>query len=105
MLTKDDLWNRLLAALARECGLTETESHPPSLRVKQGKRNIVYLTPGEKCFTASFALGARAVEAAKQIVNLDGARKYAEGTAVRIQVKKLADVDLVAKLAAIKMKN
>ena len=105
MLTKDELWNRLLASLAGECGLTESEVTPKSLRVKKGKRNIVYLVPGDKTFTAAFALGAKAVEEAKAFMNLDGARKYAEGTAVRIEVKKLADVALVTKLAAIKLRN
>ncbi|HTP89318.1 MAG TPA: DUF3788 family protein [Bryobacteraceae bacterium] len=105
MLSKDELWNRLLADLASECGLTETEVHPKALRVKKGKRNIVYLVPGDKTFTAAFALGAKAVEEAKRLMNLDDAPKYPEGTAVRIIVKTLADVALVTKLAAIKMKN
>src|SRR5512140_1203799 len=36
-----------------------------SLRLKQGKRAIVYLTPLEGCFRASFALGEKAVAAAQ----------------------------------------
>ncbi len=103
------LWDRLLAGLARECNLTETEWNSSStkagwaLRVKQGKRNIVYLSPGRGCLMASFALGDKAVQAAREIVNLDGARKYAEGTAVRVDVESPADVTLVVKLAAIKL--
>ena len=105
MLTKDELWNRLLANLADECGLTETEAHPNALRVKHGKRNIVYLVPQGRTFTAAFALGAKAVGEAKSLINLDGARKYPEGTAVRIEVKKLSDIALVTKIASIKMRN
>ncbi|MGA2184851.1 MAG: DUF3788 domain-containing protein [Bryobacteraceae bacterium] len=105
------LWDRLLAGLARECSLTEAEwnSYSPkagwALRMKQGKRNIVYLSPGRGCFMASFALGDKAVRAARAIVNLDAARKYAEGTAVRIDVKSPADVAIVTKLAGIKLKH
>jgi hypothetical protein len=104
------LWDRLLADLAGECDLTEMEwnSYSPkagwALRVKKAKRNIVYLSPGRGAFMASFALGEKAVQAAREIVNLDGARKYAEGTAVRIDVKTAADVAIVTKLAAIKLK-
>ena len=105
------LWDRLLAGLARECDLTEMEwnSYSPkagwALRLKQGKRNIVYLSPGRGCFMASFALGDKAVQEARAIVNLDAARKYAEGTAVRIDVKTPADVAIVTKLAGIKLKH
>ena len=105
-----ELWDRLLADLARECDLTETEwnSYSPkagwALRVKKGKRNIVYLSPGRGGFMASFALGDKAAQAARKIVNLDGARKYAEGAAVRIDVKSAAGVAVVVKLAAIKLK-
>jgi hypothetical protein len=104
------LWDRLLAGLAQECDLTETEwnSYSPkagwALRVKQGKRNIAYLSPGRGYFMASFVLGDKAAQAAREIANLDGARKYAEGTAVRIDVKSPADVTVVVKLAAIKLK-
>jgi Protein of unknown function (DUF3788) len=110
------LWDGLLAGLARDCGLNETEwnSYSPkagwSLRVKRGKRNIVYLSPGHGCFMASFALGDKAVEAARAsrlpqrvIAILDAAKRYAEGTAVRLDVNSPADVAVVVKLAAIKL--
>jgi hypothetical protein len=112
------LWDRLLADLARACNLTDCEWNSYSrkagwsLRVKQGKRNIVYLSPGCGCFMASFALGDKAVQAARAsglprpaIAIIDAARRYAEGTAVRIDVKTPGDVAIVTRLAAIKLKH
>jgi hypothetical protein len=59
---------------------------------------------------ASFALGDKAVQAARDsgltaraITLIDAARRYAEGTAVRIDVKTPADVAIVTKLAGIKL--
>ena len=61
---------------------------------------------------ASFALGEKAMKAARaagfspQVQKiLQEARRYAEGTAVRIQVGTDDDVALVTKLAAIKLAN
>jgi hypothetical protein len=102
------LWNKLLAALP-QCEGHEWKSYspkvPPSLRLKHGKRVIVYLLPGSGTFRASFALGGRAMEAARaaKLPGLDGAKKYAEGTAIRIDVKTAKDVDLVCRFAAIKL--
>jgi hypothetical protein len=63
-------------------------------------------------FLASFALGERAAQAAcrsglpEQVVKIiDGAGKYAEGTAVRLEVKTPGDVDIVERLAAVKLDN
>jgi hypothetical protein len=110
------LWDRLLADLARERDLTDGEWNSYSrkagwsLRLRRGKRNIVYLSPGRGCFMASFALGDKAVQAARDsglparaIAIIDAARRYAEGTAVRIDVKTPADVAMVTKLAGIKL--
>lgn len=112
------VWDRLLAELAQECGLVEREwnSYSPkagwSLRLKRGGRNIVYLTPGHGCFMASFALGDKAVAVAhesklpKAVLQIIGsARRYAEGTAVRMEVGGPRDIAAVKKLAAIKLEN
>ena len=112
------LWQELITALKKDCGLQDREwhSHSPkagwSLRLQDKKRNIVYLTPGRGGFMASFALGekamqlARTSEFASQILKiLQDAKRYAEGSAVRIDVKSSRDVAAVAKLAAIKMAN
>jgi hypothetical protein len=109
-------WDQLVAALAADCDVEEWKSYSPkagwTLRLLRGKRAIVYLSPGKGDFTASFALGDRAIEAAHS-AGLPGkimriireARKYAEGTGVRIDVKTARDVPAVCKLAAIKLAN
>ena len=60
----------------------------------------------------SFALGDRAVEQAlatkfpeKVLKLIREARRYAEGTAVRLEVKSHADLATILKLATIKMEN
>lgn len=106
------LWESLLARLESECGAGKREWHqyakkaPPSLRVKKGERTIVYLLPGDDGFQASFALGARALELVREAGYgglLEGARKYAEGTAVRLQVREEADVLAVLAIAHAKI--
>jgi uncharacterized protein DUF3788 len=110
-------WRQLLTNL-KGAGIEDQEwsSYSPkagwSLRLKHGGRNIVYLSPSQGAFMASFALGERAVKAARagnfspQVVKiLKEAKHYAEGTAVRIEVKTPEDVAVVTKLAAIKLAN
>ena len=83
-----------------------------SLRLRQKKRTIMYLTPCKGYFIAGFALGEKAVRAASEagldqstLSLIDSARKYAEGRAVRIEVRRKRDRDQVLRLAAIKMEN
>jgi hypothetical protein len=83
-----------------------------SLQLKQKKRTILYMTPMNGHFLAGFALGARAVRAAYEsdspdslLSIIDSATKYAEGKAVRIEVRTKNDLDNTEKLAAIKMSN
>jgi len=83
-----------------------------SLKLRQKKRTIMYLTPCKGYFIAGFALGEKAVRAAHKagldqstLSLIDGARKYAEGRAVRIEVRRKRDRDQVIKMAAIKMEN
>jgi hypothetical protein len=109
------LWDELVSGLAREYKLAvEWNSYSKkagwSLRLKRGERNIVYLAPFRGCFRASFALGDKAVAAAresglpKRVVKIIGeAKKYAEGTAVRVDVNGPEDVAVVKTLAAIKL--
>lgn len=112
------LWDRLLAGLTeqRHIAIQEWHSYSPkagwSLRLKRDKRTILYLSPCHGCFRASFALGGKAVEAARAsglpqpvIRIIDSARRYAEGTGVRIDVNGPADIAVVLKLAAIKLAN
>lgn len=111
-------WDRLLTTLAKQydSGVQEWSSYSRkagwSLKVKHKERTILYLTPSRGCFMASFALGEKAVDAARnadlpsRAVNvIKQAKKYAEGTAVRIEVHGTKDLAVVEKLAAIKLKN
>lgn len=82
------------------------------LRVKSEKRTILYLTPCEGYFLASFALGEKAVKAAHEsnlpatvLQIIDTAKKYAEGRGVRLEVKSAGDVRNIEKIAIIKMAN
>jgi len=112
------IWDRLLAGLAERHNIVTREwnSYSPkagwSLRLKRDKRTILYLSPCRGCFRASFALGGKAVEAARAsglppsvIRIIDSAKRYAEGTGVRIDVNGPEDIAVVEKLAAIKLAN
>ena len=111
------LWNQLLADLAGQYQLDwEWHQYSPkagwSARVKTDKRNIAYLSPSTGAFMASFALSDKAIAAvregrfSKKILHIiDSAKKYAEGTAVRLDVKTSADTAAVLKLAGIKLSH
>ena len=111
------LWNQLVAELTADHKLTrEWNSYSIkagwSLRLKHEQRNILYLSPSRGGFMASFALGDKAIQAARasdlpsQVLKaIVGARKYAEGTAVRIEVKGTEDLAAVKKLVEIKLAN
>lgn len=82
------------------------------LRLKGEKRAVLYMTPCEGYFLASFALGEKAVAAAHAaklpdpvLEVIDRAPKYAEGRGVRLEVQTSKGVDSIKKLAAIKMAN
>lgn len=110
------LWDKLLGELAAEHNLTVQEWNSYSrkagwsLQLKLKDRNILYLTPCQGCFFVSFALGDKAVKAARQsglppsvIKTINEARRYAEGTAVRLEIKKAKDIEPVTKLTGIKL--
>lgn len=112
------VWDQLLTELANEHGvdLQEWNSYSPkagwALRVKRLKRNILYLSPCRGCFTVSFALGDKAVQVARRstlpprvIKIIDEAKRYAEGTAVRINVRGSKDIAVIKQLARIKLEN
>ncbi|HTS62344.1 MAG TPA: DUF3788 family protein [Candidatus Acidoferrales bacterium] len=111
-------WDELIASLARDHGIHPEpwNSYSPkagwSLALARAGRRIVYLSPFTGAFRASFALSDKAVAAAKKsalprpvIRLIAGARRYAEGTAVRIEVHKAEDLAAVTALAAIKLGN
>ncbi len=112
------LWNRLLAKLHAEKLIDSEEWNSYSrkagwsLKLKQGGRTIVYLSPGNGCFRASFVLGDRAVKAvlaaklpADVVKIVRQAKHYAEGSAVRIEVRAAKDLDVVKTLATAKLAN
>ena len=83
-----------------------------SLRVLHKDRVIVYLTPQKNQFLASFALGEKAVAAARAaklsaavLSAIDDAPRYAEGRGVRIPVRGSRQVTTLARLAQIKRDN
>lgn len=112
------LWDQLLAGLTERCKIDVQEWNSYSrkagwsLRLQHKRRNIVYLSPCRGCFRASFALGDKAVQAAREsglpasVIKIIGeAKRYAEGTAVRIEVKTAKDIAVVEKLAVAKLAN
>jgi hypothetical protein len=82
------------------------------LRLKQEKRTVLYMTPCQGYFLASFALGEKAVKAAHEsnlpaevLEVIDNAPRYAEGRGVRFEVRSAKDVRNIEKVGIIKMAN
>ena len=112
------LWDRLVREIGDETGanVQEWESYSPkhgwSLRLKRAKRNIVYLIPFSGAFQVAFIFGEKAMQVARdeklpaRIVKImEAAPKYVEGTGVRLDVERAEDVEVIKKLAMIKVKN
>lgn len=109
------LWRRFIHDLPRACGPITNEwsfskAFGWTLRLKQPARVVVYLTPGDFSFLASFALGEKACKAIHQaeippeiLAIIDAAPKYAEGRGVRIPVRTNTDVEAILRIAAIKV--
>jgi hypothetical protein len=83
-----------------------------SLRLKQKARTVLYMTPRHGHFVVGFALGQKAVDAAHEsdlpqstLDMIDGSQKYAEGLAVRLEVRTGDDLWNAARIATIKMGN
>src|ERR1035438_696561 len=108
------LWDELLVSLALP--MQEWHSYSPkagwSLKLKLGKRAIVYLAPCHGSFRVAFVLGAKAVEAARQaklakavLRIINEAPRYAEGTGVRLEIRARKDLAAVKQLAEVKLAN
>lgn len=115
---KGKIWDELKEKIsAQHRPLTEEwvysgKNYGWSLRLKQKKRAILYMTPCDGFFRVAFAFGEKAVKAAHEsdlpvtVLDLiDNAPKYVEGRAVRMEIKSSKDIGIVEKLAAIKMAN
>jgi hypothetical protein len=112
------LWERLISEMESDRLIDGQEWHSYSrkagwsLKLKRADRVILYLGPLDARFRASFALGDKALQAARAsglsaatLKLLAEAKKYAEGTAVRIEVDRAEDVETVKKLAKAKAEN
>jgi hypothetical protein len=111
-------WEELLAWLD-EKGIAKGEWKSVSpkkygwgLRPAFKKRTILYLGPCEGCFRVSFVLGNKAAEAARTsglpkslLKEISEAKRYAEGTGVRLMIRKPEDLTSVRKLVEIKLAN
>jgi hypothetical protein len=83
-----------------------------SLRLKQKKRAILYLTPCEKHFLVGLVLGEKAVAAALKMKlpaglprQIKTAERFAEGRAIRLEIRYKKDLEGVRLLADAKMSN
>jgi len=79
------------------------------LRLKRNDRIILYMTPREDHFLVSFALGEKAVVAARAsklppplLKAIESAPKYAESRGVRLEVRQAREIPALATLAEIK---
>ena len=112
------LWDQLVTELAAELDIRDQEWHSYSrkagwsLRLKRKERNIVYLSPSQGSFVASFALGDKAIQAARAatpsrrvLKAIAEGRRYAEGTAVRVEVARPEGIADVKKLAQAKVEH
>ena len=112
------LWKKIISDLKNELRLDDQEwnsSGPKygwALRLQLKKRNIVYLGPRAGSFMAAFVLGDKAVSVARKselpafvLDMIAQAKRYAEGTPVRIEVSKPEDLVPVKILAQIKVEN
>jgi hypothetical protein len=108
------LWDELITELALP--IQEWNSYSPkagwSLKLKLKKRTILYLAPCRGKFRVAFVLGAKAVEAARQLKLskavlkiIDEAPRYPEGTGVRLEIVARKDLAAVKKLAEVKLAN
>ena len=112
------LWKQLIVELKQELKLDGEEWNSSglkygwALRLQLKQRNIVYLGPRSGSFMAAFVLGDRAVAVARKnelpayvLKVIAEAKRYGEGTPVRIEVSKPEDLQPVKILAKIKVEN
>ena len=112
------LWKQLVTELKQDLHLDGEDWHSSgvkygwALRLRLKDRNIVYLGPRVGSFMASFVLGDKAVAAAHKselpayvLKMIAEAKRYGEGTPVRIEVSRPEDLNPVKMLARIKVAN
>jgi len=111
------LWEKLVDRLQHQHAVVpEWGSSSPkagwSLRLKRKDRIILYLIPLHGSFQAALVLGDKAVRAAREnklpkdvLKTIAEARRYAEGTGVRLAVQGPDDLAAIEELALIKIEN
>ena len=112
-----DAWKELIGWLTAK-GISAKEWHSISpkygwaLRPKLKSRNILYMGPCDGCFRVSLVLGDRAVAAARAsdlpkavLKEIAGAKRYAEGTGIRLLVNSADDLAPIRTLVEIKLEN
>jgi Protein of unknown function (DUF3788) len=110
------VWDQIIATLSAEHGVTISEwscysrKQGWSLRLKRGKRTIVWLAPCDGCMRVAFVLGDKAIAAARQshlssrvLRFIDQGERYPEGTGIRLHLTGAQDLPVVMQLAAIKI--
>jgi hypothetical protein len=113
-----EVWTQLIDAVADRIGpVSQTwgftsKSTGWGLRLRRKERIIVYMTPQNGKILVSFALGEKAVAAAKAaklspalLAAIDAAPSYAEGRGVRIEVSSSRQVAALAMVAEIKSRS
>jgi Protein of unknown function (DUF3788) len=112
------LWDQLIGNLTSEFSLDEQEWNSYSskagwsLRLKRKKRNILHMAPLQGSFQIALILGDKAIQAARRcglpkpiLKMIAEAKRYPEGTAIRMQVRNEKDLAVIRSLAAIKVQN
>jgi hypothetical protein len=111
------LWDQLVADLQQQYELNQEWGSYSlkagwSLRLKRKDRIIAYLVPLQGGFQAALVLGDRAVKIALQsklpervLKTIANAKRYGEGTGIRLTVENDTDLAAIGILAAIKIEN
>lgn len=112
------VWDALVADLAVEYDVAIQEWNCYSLkagwslRLKRGKRTILWMAPCAGCFRVAVILGDKAVAAARQgglsqrvLRMIDSAQRFPEGMAVRVHITSTKEIPTLKKLAEIKLQN
>ncbi len=113
-----DLWNQLrnqissrFDPLSEDWGFSG-KKWGWSLRLKHKKRAVLYMTPSRGFFFVGLALGQKAVDAAHEqelpqplLDTIDSSQKYAEGRAVRFEIRTANDLENAVAVAKVKMAN
>ena len=110
------LWTSLLQEIGHLAGPVTQEWKCYSrkagwtLKLVKGKRTLLYASPGESRFSVTVVLGDAALAAARttnlpaEIVGvLDTARRYPEGTPVRVEVEDSSDIQAIVELVKAKL--